>query len=350
MPAIRTKVLVALSGGVDSTVCAHLLKTQGYDVRAVVMKMSDLHDKTVAAAQEAAESLEIPLTVLDLKEDFSQTVISYFIHAYQTGITPNPCVVCNPKIKFRHLIEEADRQGCALAATGHYAKLHRRADGIVELLRGDSDKRDQSYMLYRLSQKELSKLVFPLANMEKDEVRRIAASLGLSCATAPDSQENCFIEGTDYAGFIERACGKMPEGDFIGPDGSVCGRHRGIVHYTVGQRKHLGVALGRPVYVRSIDPVQNCIYLADMDSTMLSKTAFLSDITATAGDFPSGKFMGQVKIRSVAKPVEAEITLLDGSDAVVQFCEPQRAVSKGQSLVIYDGNVLIGGGFIAGVK
>ncbi len=350
MPATRTKILLALSGGVDSAVCAHLLKEQGYDVRAVVMKMSELHEKTVAAAKEAAESLRIPLTVLDLRDVFRENVISYFIRSYQSGITPNPCVVCNPTVKFKYLIEEADRQGCAFAATGHYAKLRCREDGRVELLRGDSDQRDQSYMLYRLTQKELSRLIFPLAHMEKDEVRRIAASLGLSCASAPDSQENCFIAGTDYAGYIEGVCGKMPEGDFIAPDGAVCGKHKGILHYTVGQRKHLGVALGRPVYVRKIDPVSNRIYLADTGEAMLCKTAALSGVTASLGEFPAVCFKGQVKIRSVAKPVEAEITLLESDRAAVRFERPQRAVSKGQSLVIYDGDVLLGGGFIAAAE
>ncbi len=344
---MATKVLVALSGGVDSTVCAHLLKKQGYDVSAVVMKMSDLHESTVAAAQDAADSLGIPLTVLDLRAEFEQEIISYFIRSYQNGITPNPCVVCNPKLKFNYLIKEADRQGCDFAATGHYAKTRRRDDGIVDVLRGESDKRDQSYMLYRLTQRELSRMIFPLAEMEKDAVRAIAAELGLSCADAPDSQENCFIEGTDYAGYIENRCGKMPEGDFIAPDGKVCGKHKGLLHYTVGQRKHLGIALGRPVYVREIDPVKNRILLADAGTAMLAKSAVVEDITATAGNFPGDCFNAQVKIRSVAKPTPAKIELLDEKRARVTFEEPQRAVSKGQSLVMYDGNVLIGGGFIA---
>lgn len=341
------KVLVALSGGVDSTVCAHLLKQQGYEVSAVVMKMSDLHDSTVAAAQDAADSLGIPLTVLDLRKEFDEEIISYFIRSYQNGITPNPCVICNPKLKFNYLIREADRKGCAFAATGHYAKTRRRENGIVDVLRGESDKRDQSYMLYRLTQRELSRMIFPLAEMEKDAVRAIAAELGLSCADAPDSQENCFIEGTDYAGYIEARCGKMPEGDFIAPDGKVCGRHKGLLHYTVGQRKHLGIALGRPVYVREIDPVKNRILLADAGTAMLAKAAVIEEITATAGDFPGERFMAQVKIRSVAKPVGAVIELLGEKRARVTFDEPQRAVSKGQSLVMYDGDVLIGGGFIA---
>lgn len=341
------KVLVALSGGVDSTVCAHLLKQQGYDVSAVVMKMSDLHDSTVAAAQDAADSLGIPLTVLDLRKEFDEEIISYFIRSYQNGITPNPCVVCNPKLKFNYLIKEADRQGCAFAATGHYAKTQKRPDGTVDILRGESDKRDQSYMLYRLTQRELSRMIFPLAEMEKDAVRVIAAELGLACADAPDSQENCFIEGTDYAGYIEGRCGKMAEGDFIAPDGKVCGRHKGILHYTVGQRKHLGIALGRPVYVREIDPVKNRILLADAGTAMMAKSAVIEEITATAGSFPGDVFAGQVKIRSVAKPTPAKIELLGEGRARVTFDEPQRAVSKGQSLVIYDGDLLIGGGFIA---
>ena len=350
MSVTATKVLVALSGGVDSTVCAHLLKQNGFDVSAVVMKMSDLHESTVAAAQDAADSLGIPLTVLDLRTEFEKEIISYFIRSYQNGVTPNPCVVCNPKLKFRYLIEEADRQGCAFAATGHYAKTKKREDGTVDILRGESDKRDQSYMLYRLTQPVLSRMIFPLAEMEKTEVRAIAAELGLSCADAPDSQENCFIEGTDYAGYIESRCGKMPEGDFIAPDGRVCGRHKGLLHYTVGQRKHLGIALGRPVYVREIDPLTNRILLADAGTAMLAKSALIEDVTATAGEFPAERFFGQVKIRSVAKPVDAEIEVLKDGRARVMFTEPQRAVSKGQSLVIYNGDTLIGGGFIASAE
>ena len=225
----NNRVLVALSGGVDSTVCVHLLKEQGYDVRAAVMLMSDLHTSTVEAARSSADSLGIPLTVLDLRKEFEENVISYFLREYSRGRTPNPCVMCNPTVKFKALIDEADRQDCAFAATGHYARIEQE-NGVYRVRRGASLERDQSYMLYRLGQRELSRLLFPLAELQKPRVREIAAKLSLEAAEKPDSQENCFIEGTDYAAYIVGRLGEVPAGDFIAPDGSVCGRHKGIIH------------------------------------------------------------------------------------------------------------------------
>lgn len=344
MPAVRTKVLVALSGGVDSSVCAYLLKEQGYDVTAVVMKMSPLHDDTVEAAKQAAAELKIPLTVLDLQEQFRANVIDYFVRSYRLGITPNPCVVCNPTVKFKALIDEADRQGCAFAATGHYAQIIEE-DGVFHILRGESKQRDQSYMLYRLTQRELSRLMFPLSHLQKDVVRAIAHEAKLSAFNKPDSQENCFIAGKDYASFIEQESGKLPAGELIAPDGSVCGMHNGIPHYTVGQRKHLGVALGRAVFVREIDPVTNRIYLADAENDSYTE-AIVEGQTATAGAFPAFPFTALAKIRSAATPVPVTVNG-HGSTLHVTFDTPQRAVAKGQSLVLYDGDRLLGGGFIA---
>lgn len=344
MPAARTKVLVALSGGVDSSVCAYLLKEQGYDVTAVVMKMSPLHDDTVEAAKQAAAELKIPLTVLDLQEQFRANVIDYFVRSYRLGITPNPCVVCNPTVKFKALIDEADRQGCQFAATGHYAQIIEE-DGVFHILRGESKQRDQSYMLYRLTQRELSRLMFPLSRLPKDIVRAIAHEAKLSAFNKPDSQENCFIAGKDYASFIEQERGKLPAGELIAPDGSVCGMHNGILHYTVGQRKHLGVALGRAVFVREIDPVTNRIYLADAENDSYTE-AIVEGQTATAGAFPAFPFTALAKIRSAATPVPVTVNE-HGSMLHVTFDTPQRAVAKGQSLVLYDGDRLLGGGFIA---
>lgn len=338
------KVLLALSGGVDSAACAHLLQREGWEISAAVMRMSELHEKAVSAARAAAETLGIPLTVLDLREEFQETVIRYFIEEYRNGRTPNPCVLCNPKIKFRALLEEADRQGCAYAATGHYAGIVEQ-NGIYSIRRSLNRKRDQSYMLHRLGQRELSRLIFPIGDLEKPFVREMAATAGLSAAEQPDSQENCFIEGNDYAAFIESAAGKMPEGDFIAPDGRACGRHRGLLHYTVGQRKGLGIALGRPVFVREIDPESNRIYLADAGQDTVSE-ALLSSVTFTSGIFPKEPFPAEVKIRSVAPPVPAKIFPGPGETARVVFQTPQRAVAKGQSLVIYQGELLLGGGFL----
>lgn len=344
MPAIAKKVLVALSGGVDSSVCVHLLKEQGYDVEAVVLNMSEYHGDTVTAARESADSLGIVLHVADMTKQFEENVISYFINEYRNGRTPNPCIVCNPTVKFKTLISVADEKGCDFVATGHYARLE-HTDSGTKLLRGESVARDQSYMLHRLTQRELSRLIFPLCDMEKDEVRRIAASLGLSCATKPDSQENCFIPDNDYRGFIERRMGKAQKGEFIAPDGTACGEHKGILHYTVGQRKGLGIALGRPVFVSEIDPVQNKIFLAEQGNDV-KEDAVISDINVIAGGEFAEEFTAEVKIRSAAVPVPARVIPLGDKRARIVFSKPMRAVAKGQSIVIYQGDYVLGGGFI----
>lgn len=336
------KVLVALSGGVDSTVCVHLLKEQGYEVAGLVMKMSPAHDSTVQAAQESADSLGIPLYVRDLTESFREKVIDYFASEYMQGRTPNPCVVCNPLIKFKTLVDAADELGYDFVATGHYARLEQR-DGKALLKRGASLKRDQSYMLYRLDQRILTRLLLPLSELEKDEVREIAARLGVTAANKPDSQENCFIPDNDYAGYIERHYGKSKDGQFISPEGKPCGAHAGILHYTVGQRKGLGIALGRPVFIREIDPASGNIYLADSGQEYFSEIT-LSAVTSVSGD-PLTTQKVQVKIRSAATPCDA--TLLVSEDTVkLVFDLPQRATAKGQSAVLYDGDTVLGGGFI----
>lgn len=342
------RVLVALSGGVDSSVCVRLLQQQGYDVSAVVMQMSELHSETVEAARQAASTLGVPLTILDLRQEFEETVIRYFLEEYKKGRTPNPCIVCNPKIKFRHLFLEADRQGCRYAATGHYARVEIR-NGKSCLLRGTSPERDQSYMLYRLTQRELTRLLLPLAELEKPVVRKLALQYGLSCADKPDSQENCFIDGKDYTAYIRLRMSGLPEGDFIAPDGTVCGRHKGIAYYTVGQRKGLGIALGRPVFVREIDPESNRIYLADAGAGCFS-AAVLSEVTFPSGEIPAEPFSADVKIRSAAKPIPASLFPLDNGGLRVKFASPQRAVAKGQSIVFYAGNMVLGGGFIESVE
>lgn len=338
------KVLVALSGGVDSTVCVHLLKEQGYTVAGLVLKMSPAHEDTVKAAQESADSLGIRLYVRDMTAEFQKNVIDYFAGEYRNGRTPNPCIICNPTVKFKTLADTADELGYDWIATGHYAKLERR-NGEVLLKKGDSAKRDQSYMLYRLDQRILSRLLFPLAELEKDQVRAIAASLGVSAASKPDSQENCFIEDNDYAGYIERHYGKSAPGDFISPEGTPCGKHNGIIHYTVGQRKGLGIALGRPVFIREIDAKTNRIYLADSGNEYFSKV--ILEQTTTVSGRPLERAKLQAKIRSMAIPCEAEVLPLPDHQAEVRFDQPQRATAKGQSVVLYDGDIVVGGGFIA---
>lgn len=338
------QVLVALSGGVDSTVCVHLLKEQGYDVTGLVLKMSPAHEDTVKAAEESAGSLGIPLYVRDMTDLFQKQVIDYFAAEYMRGRTPNPCVICNPLVKFKTLTDTADELGIKWIATGHYARLEQNGSEVL-LKRGTSLKRDQSYMLYRLDQRVLSRLLLPLAELEKDTVRAIAAELGVSAAGKPDSQENCFIPDNDYAGYIERHYGKSKSGVFISPEGKPCGQHAGILHYTVGQRKGLGIALGRPVFIREIDPESGNIYLADSGKEYFSEI-LLEDVTTISGR-PLEPGTAEVKIRSAAPLCGAFVTPLDAKHAKIAFDVPQRATAKGQSAVLYQGDVVLGGGLIA---
>ena len=340
---MEKKVLVALSGGVDSAACARLLLDAGYEVAGCVLKMSPAHEGTVEDAKLAAEQLGIPLYVRDMQADFRQ-VIEYFMGEYAAGRTPNPCVVCNPTVKFKGMLAAADELGYPYIATGHYAGLRREGDRVY-LTRGASAARDQSYMLCRLTQRELLRLIFPLSEMQKPDVRTLAEEAGLSCAGKPDSQEICFIPDGDYAGYIEARLGKFPEGDFISPDGKPCGRHKGIIHYTVGQRKKLGIALGKPVFIRRIDPGENRIYLAwggdEYDGGMT-----VSGLSETfPGAFRDGMRCG-VKIRSRAAIAPCTLTLLGDGRAKVVFDRPERAPAAGQTAAFYDGEVVLGGGFI----
>ncbi len=344
-PAMSNKrILVALSGGVDSSACVFLLQKAGYDVSAVVLDLSPPHAQTVEAARETAAALGIPLYVAKDYARFETNVIRPFADAYRAGKTPNPCVICNPTTKFALLLEKADELGIELVATGHYASVEKR-NGRYLLKKAGCLERDQSYMLYRLSQQQLSRLILPLHSLPKSQVRAIAEEAGLSCASKPDSQEICFIPDNDYAAYVEALTGPMAEGDFISPEGQVCGRHKGLLHYTVGQRKGLGIALGRPVFVREIDPVDNVIRLAYAGGEY-AKGVALSALNWIGMDGLSSPLRAGVKIRSMAKEADATITPLAEGRVQVEFDTPQRAPAPGQSCVFYDGDYVIGGGFI----
>lgn len=339
---MNNRILLALSGGVDSSVSAELLKRMGYDVAGVVMKMSDAHDRTVLAAREAAAALGIKLYELDLRAEFKSEIIDYFAAEYLKGRTPNPCVRCNPRIKFKYLLKAALDNGYDRIATGHYAKII-CDNGVYKLMRAESDKRDQSYMLAGLGQDVLSRLVCPLSGMEKAEVRRIAAEMGLSCSDAPDSQENCFILDNDYAKFIEDNYKALPPGDFISPEGKPCGRHKGIIHYTIGQRKGLGIALGRPAFVSEIDSQTNTVVLSYEKA--MTDTVRLSGLRVMFPDAIKDGGSFRCRLRSTGRLLECSVTLC-GEGAKLMLSAPTPKVPAGQAGVIYDGDVVLGAGTI----
>ena len=337
------KVLLALSGGVDSSVSAELLKHMGYEVAGVVMMMSDAHVKTLEAARASARALGIRLFELDLRKEFKAEIIDYFAGEYLSGKTPSPCVRCNPRIKFKYLLKTALENGYDYIATGHYANIVFE-DGVYKLKRAKSAARDQSYMLAGLGQDVLSRLILPLADIEKDEVRAIADKLGLPCRNAPDSQENCFIPDNNYALYIENNNRPAPEGNFISPEGEICGRHKGIIHYTIGQRKGLGIALGRPAFVSEINAERNEIRLsyekAVTNEVMLGN---VSEVFAGAVK-DGGRYF--CKLRSVGKLLGCRASLLDCGNILLKLDAPEPRVSAGQAGVIYDGDTVLGMGTI----
>ena len=335
----QDKVLMGMSGGVDSSVAVRILQEQGFAVQGAVIRFSPAHDATVEAARQAADALGVELHVIDASELFEQQVVTPFCESYCEGRTPNPCILCNPGVKFRLLAEKADELGCPYIASGHYARVELCEDGLCRLCVPESAARDQTYMLYCLPQDILRRLVLPLGEFEKDDVREIARDIGLSCANAPDSMEICFIPDGDYSGFI-RARGLTPkEGRFIGPDGEDLGPHAGVDHYTVGQRKGLGLAAGRPLFVKAILPGGD-VQLAESGEEYSTRLTLSGIVTPDGKPLAGGDY--RVKIRSAAKAVPCQF---DGNHTVT-FPEPVRAPAPGQSAVFYRGGFVFGGGFI----
>lgn len=336
------RVLVALSGGVDSSVAVKLLSDKGYEVAGVVMKMSDSHDPTVEAAKSSAKSLGIELYILDLRDEFKKEIIDYFAEEYLRGRTPIPCVKCNPRIKFKYLLKAANDNGFDYIATGHYAKILYE-DGVYKLIKSDNSARDQSYMLAGLKQDVLSRLIFPLDGYDKAEVRKIAEEANLECFNAPDSEENCFIPDNDYAGYIEKNYRTCEKGNFISPEGKPCGEHSGIIHYTVGQRKGLGIALGRPCYVTQIDSVTNEVRLGYERAT--TDEVILSGVSMTYSESIKDGMRAQVKLRSTGKLLDCKVTL-EGDNATLHLNSPTPRVPAGQAGVLYDESCVLGLGTI----
>ncbi len=341
-------ILVGMSGGLDSTYAAYRYKEQGYAVHGAVLRMSDETD--VRAAQTAADQVGIPLAVIDARDAFERHVMQYFAQSYASGQTPNPCVECNRYVKVALLCEYAMAHGIPRVSTGHYARVLQDTESGRYFVRAADDKRkDQSYVLWQLPQSMLSMLDLPMAELDKTEVRAHAASLGFSAAASKESQDICFLPNGGYISFVEQTLGKtFPPGDFVDETGRIVGRHEGIIRYTVGQRKGLGIALGHPVFVTRIDAASNTVHLAPagmeyggtvvIDSLNFQKLA------------PEDLRIGMpvtVKIRYAAPPAGAVVEDFDGEHMTVRFDTPQRAITPGQSAVFYDtdghGDVLFGG-------
>ena len=348
------KVLVAMSGGVDSSVAAYLLMKAGYDCIGCTMKLYDAREdecgeKTCCTADDAYDAasvcrrLGIPHYVFDFREEFKKSVIDAFISDYENGLTPNPCICCNEKLKFGRLAERAEVLGCGYIATGHYCRIV-FDNGEYRLKKALDPSKDQSYVLYRMDQKLLSKTLFPLSELEKSEVRRIAEENGFINANKKESQDICFVPDGDYAAFIESLTGKTAKpGDFIGVDGKYLGRHKGIIHYTVGQRKGLGVAFGEPMYVVAVNAKENTVTLGR--ETDLYKTRFSIRNVNMIGEPTSRTFCCEVMTRYRKKPCRATVELCENG-ADITLDEPQRAPTPGQAAVFYDGETVLGGGVI----
>ena len=299
------------------------------------------------AARDAAAALGVPVHVIDASDAFEREVITPFCESYCAGQTPNPCLWCNPAVKFRLLAQKADELGCRYIATGHYARVELCPDGVCRLCTPESAARDQTYMLYRLPQDILARLILPLGDFEKDDVREIARDIGLSCADAPDSMEICFIPDGDYAAFI-RSRGYVPlAGHFIGPDGEDLGPHAGVDHYTIGQRKGLGVAAGRPLFVKAILPSGD-VQLAESGGEYASGLTLDGIVTPDGAPLPDGEY--RAKVRSAAKPVPCHFEAHGDGTGALTFPEPVRAPAPGQSAVLYRGGFVLGGGFIGSVQ
>lgn len=348
------KVLMAMSGGVDSSVSAAILKKDGYDVVGITMeiwpkKADDFGGccsaSAVDDAKKVADKLKIPHYVLNFREEFKKLVIDDFVKEYKNGRTPNPCVRCNRHIKFDLLMKKADELGADFVATGHYAVIV-KGKKMYELRKSSDKNKDQSYFLYDFSQEALKRTLFPLGKMTKTKTRLLAKKLGLSVADKKDSQEICFIENNNYGAFVsENSAEPIKPGPIYSADGTRLGMHKGIIYYTVGQRKGLGIPFGKPFYVIKIDPAQNAIIVGEENET-LGRSLVAEGFRWTSIDAPADVFTAKAKIRYMNEETEAQIQPLENNEVSVSFKKPVKAITPGQSVVLYKNDTVLGGGVI----
>ncbi len=357
---MKKKVVIGMSGGVDSSVAAYLLKQQGYDVIGVTMQIWQDEDEftqeenggccglsAVEDARRVAERLEIPYYVMNFKREFKENVMDYFAEEYLCGRTPNPCIACNRYVKWEALLKRSLEIGADYIATGHYARVEQLPNGRYAIRNSVTAAKDQTYALYNLTQNQLSHTRMPVGAYTKDEIRAIAEEIGLTVAHKKDSQEICFIPDNDYAGFIDREYGDRvpPPGNFVSVDGKILGRHKGITHYTVGQRKGLGIALGHPVFVTEIRPETNEVVLGE------NEDAFATELYADHLNFMSlpdirDEVVLKAKIRYSHAGSMCRVKRTGEDEIRCEFLEPVRAVTPGQAVVLYEGDYVAGGGTI----
>lgn len=354
---MNNKAVIAMSGGVDSSVAAYLMKQRGFDCIGVTMKLFANEDigisrehsccslDDVEDARSVAYSLDMPYYVFNFSDRFETDVIDRFIHAYENGITPNPCIDCNRYLKFDKLYMRAKELDRDYVVTGHYARVEKGENGRFLLKKALDDTKDQSYVLYCLTQEQLSHTIFPLGEMRKSQAREIAESQGFINARKADSQDICFVQNGSYADFIEQYTGKnYPDGDFLDTNGNVIGRHKGVIRYTVGQRKGLGISAPEPLYVKAVNPVINTVTLSYNDG-LYSSIVKAGDINLISVPEIKGEMRVKAKVRY--RHTEQWATVTQNSDTITAvFDEPQRAVTCGQALVLYDRDTVVGGGTI----
>jgi tRNA-specific 2-thiouridylase len=354
---MKKKVVVGMSGGVDSSVAAYLLKEQGYDVIGVTMQIwqedKEFEEReggccslsAVDDARRVADRIGIPFYVLNFRDSFKEKVIDYFVDEYIDGKTPNPCIACNKYLKFDELLMKARAIGAEYVATGHYATVTNE-NGRYVLRRSEDDRKDQTYALYNLTQEQLAHTLMPCGEYTKDRIREIAKEIGLAVHNKKDSEEICFIPDNDHGSYIKLAKPeKVKQGNFVDKNGNILGKHKGIVYYTIGQRKGLGLALGRPVFVTDINPLRNEVVIGPEED--IFKTDLIAkDLNFITLDVLDKEIKVKAKIRYSAKASDATIRPLEDGRVVVSFKEKQRAITKGQSVVFYDEDLVVGGGII----
>ncbi|MCL2372539.1 MAG: tRNA 2-thiouridine(34) synthase MnmA [Defluviitaleaceae bacterium] len=352
------KILTAMSGGVDSSVAAYLLRQQGHTQIGAMMKLYTDEDIPInhrnkgccslddaEDARAVATAMDIPFFVFNFADSFQKEIMDRFVAAYKSGRTPNPCIDCNRFMKFERFIARALEMDCSHIATGHYARIEQHGSRFL-LKKGLDHSKDQSYVLYAMTQPQLSRTLLPLGSLTKDEVRKIAEAQNLATAKKRDSQDICFAPDGDYAGFIERHTGAAsPPGDFISSSGQKLGRHKGIDHYTIGQRKGLGISAPHPLFVVSLNPEENTVTLGQSEE-LFSNRLTATDVNLIATDKIQGKLNIQAKIRYAHQPTPAILWQTDTDKIEIEFPAPQRAITPGQAVVLYDGDIVIGGGTI----